>query len=182
MTLMRRSSSNIQISVAMSLIWAPLLDKAVGNSTNSSLWREPYLDPSFLVIPVHQHFLLRSRYPRVEDTSHNSGKTLVHLDPLMSQIAQNIRGSCKERRAHCVHQVVNYIWRMCHPLQWLVVPLARPMNYLQMLGLVILPLMGLAMLMLQLLLSMSRTKTIVYSQNVVQWLWTMQLQGWICSL
>jgi hypothetical protein len=32
----------------------------VGDSTNSGLWREPYLDPTFLVIPVHQYFMVQS--------------------------------------------------------------------------------------------------------------------------
>jgi hypothetical protein len=36
----------------------PLLVKAVGGSTNSGLWREHYLDPTFLVIPICQLFMV----------------------------------------------------------------------------------------------------------------------------
>jgi hypothetical protein len=39
----------------------------------------------------------------VEDTSHNSGETLVHPDPLISRIALGFRGSCREGGARCVH-------------------------------------------------------------------------------
>jgi hypothetical protein len=174
---------NIQISVGMSRTWTPLLGKAVGDSTNSGLWRELYLDLTSLVIQVRQHCMVQSRYSQVEDTSHNSGEMLVHPDPLMSRIALGFRGSYRKRGARCARKVVICIRRMCHPLHRSeVVTLAQPMNCLRILGLVILPLMRLVMLMLQLLFSKSRTKTIVHSQNVVQWSWTMRLQGWICSL
>ena len=116
MTLTRGGSPNIQILVAMSLIRAPLLGKAVGDSTNLDLWREPYQDLTFLVIPVRHHFMALSWYPRVEDTSYNSGEMLVYPDPIMSQIAQSIRGLYREGGAHCTHQAVNCIRQMCHPL------------------------------------------------------------------
>jgi hypothetical protein len=129
---------------------------------------ESYLDPTSSEIRVCQYWMVRSRYPRVEDTNHKRGDMLVHPDPLMLQSALGFRGSCREGGARCASQMVNYIRRICHPLQRSeVVAPARPMNCLWMLGLVILPLMRLAMLMHQLLLSVNRMKKIVRSQNVV---------------
>jgi hypothetical protein len=100
--------------------------------------------------------------------SHNSGEMLLYPDPLMLRVVLGFRGSDMEIGARCARQVVNCIRRLCHPLQWSkVVTPARPINYLRILSLVILPLMKLAILMLQFLLSVSRMKAIVHNQNVV---------------
>jgi hypothetical protein len=101
MTLTRGGSPIIQISARMSRTWVPLLGKAVEDSTNLGQWREPYLDPTSSEIRVCQYWMLRSRYPQIEDTSHKRGDLLVHPDPLMSRSALGFRGSCREGGARC---------------------------------------------------------------------------------
>jgi hypothetical protein len=148
---------------------------------------EPYLGTSFgqggggfnqfrsMEIAISGSDFLRNPGPSTldgtEPVSSSRGyqsQEMVHPDLLMSRSVLGFRGSCRERGACCVRQMVNYIQRMCHPLQrsQVVVP-ARPMNCLRMLGLVILPLMRLATLMHQLLLSVNRMKKIVRSQNAM---------------